>query len=740
MGTRLADIAKEVEEEIKDKNLKELIFKNDVVDAADVKGIDVLYRMLVFAFTFSLAKYKYDMREGNIHTTFPNAERVFESFSCIFNGEDVGLDLIIYILTEIQLDVLNHDRRSYFYGIFGNREDSIQIPMLRGVIKTWLHSAKFAEKDNAKLAQYFSGLYHSLDLLRNVEVIHDGDAYSFRYLPTDVVIPGFGLICTDEEKNLYYLNSYEVVENNLARLTYHSVDGGEVLRTVLPLKEFKENSYITNNETAPKSIFAKSLFSLDFKYIKNLSLSVSDTITKATKEKFYENYSRKHGEVFEQLGYRCFEDVNWDNVLTILMLEEGPSELLEFILDSDGFYFEKILHNLEIRYNKAGFADHIKTTYETMQHNQMELVRRYLDDKSSIVKNIIAINRTLMAKSIIDGLAELERSAKRSNTQFVESLPMRIHNIDKVIMSDESMESKVIKINKALEKTFRHIIPFYYGLIAYQECKEDIFSRIDMRGMNSADGEVDKQALLAKCEERFYEVAAAKSAEISRLAIGQLIELFIRFAASLVRIDGHKTVVSEKGKLLKGVIGRSYLCSVRTLRSIISMQEDGFDRDVSDGAKGNMASFINSIKHFKPGDATVNIVTFKRFLFHVKQLLYFLIYNEDYQREMVLGQQISYDPIYPYVVRYSERSENRDGYNINSFAVFYTEDTGEKEIKILSERAYMINEKYYCIPNVTTSNNRWWIEPFLISCRRYDSIVNSTDPSTRQEEKDEPSE
>ena len=116
--------------------------------------------------------------------------------------------------------------------------------------------------------------------------------------------------------------------------------------------------------------------------------------------------------------------------------------------------------------------------------------------------------------------------------------------------------------------------------------------------------------------------------------------------------------------------------------------------------------------------------TFNRFLLNVKKLFYFLMYNEDYQREMILGQQISYDPIYPYVVRYTERSENRDGYNINVFSVFFAEDSGEKEVKILSEREYIINEKYYCIPNVSTSNSRWWIEPFLISCRKYDAIIS----------------
>ena len=114
---------------------------------------------------------------------------------------------------------------------------------------------------------------------------------------------------------------------------------------------------------------------------------------------------------------------------------------------------------------------------------------------------------------------------------------------------------------------------------------------------------------------------------------------------------------------------------------------------------------------------------FNKFLLKAKELLYYFIYNEDYQREMILGQQISYDPIYPYVVRYTVKSENRDGYNINNFSVFVTDDNITSEVKILSEWDYDINEKYYCIPNIDSSNKRWWIEPFLISCKKYDELI-----------------
>ena len=150
----------------------------------------------------------------------------------------------------------------------------------------------------------------------------------------------------------------------------------------------------------------------------------------------------------------------------------------------------------------------------------------------------------------------------------------------------------------------------------------------------------------------------------------------------------------------------------------------------------SIVSYINDVKHSKKGGAVANVILFHQFLLRAKELLYFLTYNEDYMREMLLGQQISFDPVYPYVVQYEERSERRDCCDINSFSVYLTEDNGKREIKILSDREYVINEKYYCIPNVTTSNGRWWIEPFLINCREYDQIiVDALDGKVRDEDR-----
>ena len=58
------------------------------------------------------------------------------------------------------------------------------------------------------------------------------------------------------------------------------------------------------------------------------------------------------------------------------------------------------------------------------------------------------------------------------------------------------------------------------------------------------------------------------------------------------------------------------------------------------------------------------------------------------------------------------------------------------EVKILSELDYEINEKYYCIPNVETSNKRWWIDPFLISCKKFDELMYSDGKKEKKDNED----
>ena len=736
------EIAELMNEELTDDNLKELLFEMTTVRPSGIKGIGVIYKMLMFSFIFALAKYGSDKAEKKDLESTPNAKRAMETMDCLYNGEDMSLDIVIYVLTEMQLDVASADKRAYFDGIFSRDDDAIQIPVFRSVIKTWLSSADYAESNERVLAGYLYGLYKALPVLKDIELrikdrsIQDDQEitiYDFYYRPTRTLIPG-RLLFKDIEGEFYYLESFELAHGGKTKLTYSTLNAKHQHVCEVDRSEAFHNAAMDNVLSGPRSVFAKALYALDFKYIKNLALAVSDVITLETKRKINAHFSVKYNDIFE-LGYKQFNEINWDNVMTILMFEEGPSNMLEFILDSDGFCFEKILRNLAIRYNDKGFAKRARTFYTEEQAKEMEALRNHIEVNSSYVKNIIEINKILMAKAIVNELANLEKRQKVSNACFVESLPMRIKNLNETMNSEESIFGKVLAVNRTLEKTFRYVLPFYVGLIAFEKRKDELISEMQCKNLSDEEVNLEKIKIYANCEEAFKSSAAVKARELARLSLGSLIEEFRKFGSSFVRKVGHVTEITENGRYVKEAIGRPYFCSMDTFDSILKIDTSGMMGEYAKKSY-SIVSYINDVKHSKKGGAVANVILFHQFLLRAKELLYFLTYNEDYMREMLLGQQISFDPVYPYVVQYEERSERRDCCDINSFSVYLTEDNGKREIKILSDREYVINEKYYCIPNVTTSNGRWWIEPFLINCREYDQIiVDALDGKVRDEDR-----
>ncbi|MCL2755489.1 MAG: hypothetical protein FWE45_00335 [Firmicutes bacterium] len=725
--TSYNEFAKKINKEIKCPNLRELLFGMPDVEAEDLKGIGTINRMLTFGFMVAFTKWKNCIIDGNKIHLSPNSRRVFDAFKSVYNGENIELDLIIYTMTEMQLDEYGIGKQSYFSDIISGAEDTVQIPALRNLIKTWFQSVKRAEKNQEILLGKLVGLYNAFPFLKNSKVSFvKHEELPFELIEIELrqgkVLKPYMIMARNEFGN-FYLQSYSILQDNLSRLTYSTFDGVELYQEVILTKIFSREAAIRNQNQAPRNIMAKSLFSLSFKYIKNLSLALSDTVKRQTMQKLYEHFSQKYSDVFE-LGFKKPDELNWDNIITILIIEEGPSELLEFILDSDGFYFDMILDNLEKRYHEPGFTQMVKLDYEKTQAQELAVLKSYIDDNSSIIKNISNINKTLMAKGIINGLASLENNHRTSKALFVESLAVRIKNVDKIIMSNDTNRSKTLKINKVLEKTFRYVIPFYYGVIAYQQEKEDLFSEIETK--NFALDKVDKNTIFLKCEKKFFEAAESSIKLLNTKSLGELVSEFRTLCNSISTSKGRKVELSPNGRMLKSAIGRDYICAVECFNKVLEIKPDE-SMDLSDAKiPTDIVSFINNEKHDKGyGTVYANIVLFNKFLIKVKELLYFLIYNEDYQREMMLGQQISFDPIYPYVVCYRTKSENRDGYSVNSFIVFPSEESMSSEIKILSERDYEINEKYYCIPNQTTSNSRWWIEPFLISCRKYDQLVHS---------------
>ena len=79
------------------------------------------------------------------------------------------------------------------------------------------------------------------------------------------------------------------------------------------------------------------------------------------------------------------------------------------------------------------------------------------------------------------------------------------------------------------------------------------------------------------------------------------------------------------------------------------------------------------------------------------------------------------DGIYPYVGTYEYTHETRDGYRIAHFSISTPSRDENIDVEVLSEFRYLINSKYYCLPNKMCGSNeiKLWIEPTIIAYKNF---------------------
>jgi hypothetical protein len=118
---------------------------------------------------------------------------------------------------------------------------------------------------------------------------------------------------------------------------------------------------------------------------------------------------------------------------------------------------------------------------------------------------------------------------------------------------------------------------------------------------------------------------------------------------------------------------------------------------------------------------TISTANIRWWLEHAIELLQFLSTRITADKATHPG----YHAIAPMVASYNNHNDSKDGYDTATFALIFdaNELNGKKtEINMLSEFNYELRLRYYCLPNVVRSNQRWWIDPFVIKCSDFDAI------------------
>ena len=722
------EIAERLNKNVKDKKFKELLFGMEELEAEDLEGLGTIYKLLIFSFMFEFIKYKYNKIHDVKLVSTQNSKRVYDAFDKIYETEKVEISLINYVLKEILIDEYNRQRNSDFHNTFISTGKTELLNIYKA-IKVWQNSIKKSEKNKEVLAEYLNYVVNMFRGMNDI-ILKEDEAGNLLFYFKGVEYPSYGLIIK-ENHELYYLFDCENIDTSKVRLIYKKFGYDNAIYDIeMPSKDFNKQIQKRPSKNA-KNILIKNTFPKEYGYLNNLTLAIADIITDFTKEELFIKYRENYPYIFsmddsinvKEVDFEKANISNWDEVISMLILEISPTDFLMNILKGDGNYFRALTEGLATRYGNDEMVNTIQSNMKRYEKS-VRLMAESFDESLKNDMNIYnEIKQKCMIKSIMEGLSSTENISDFSyNCDFIGTLDMFKEHIEDLKKSKEKVTGKVLEINKLVEKTLRYVLCFYKGVVAYGEAKQNLLND----RTNDEDFDINKDYQI--CENAFFEAVDRAIKTCKSHSFGTLVGDIRNFSKELYENNNGRINVTEKGKILNSLIGRNNLFNLDVFEKIISFSGDEIIK--ADGKKDitDIILFMNIAKHDKPEYPSLTESGFRIFIKHVLMLLNFLMYNDESPEDD--KNYITRNPIYPYVVSYSLSVENRDGIKIPKFSVILNDRDGDSiEKKILSGVDYDITDKYYCLPNFSTSNEYWWIEPFLISASKFDRIMRDN-PTT----------
>lgn len=464
---------------------------------------------------------------------------------------------------------------------------------------------------------------------------------------------------------------------------------------------------------AYKKPIIEDFYSINYKYIRNLSLAIVDIIKPEDRNVIYNHYAgdKRYKILFEGdddnrydgegSGYsvNCngnlskqvdFDSLQWDVIIAILMVEEGAGKLLQAIFSKNISAFSNLLKNLELRFGRELFP-----AKEIMDKTSVEIVKEVekLHHRNSVGigkgvgfvydRERDSIRVEVQVRTIIANVTRAVNGNQIVNEKvgFPLSIRSRIQLLDSICSdTSEKPKQKIEKSRAIVNQTISTLIIFYRGLIKYMKQKTIFENESYFRVLT--DEEIEEYQSYAQS---VFNIEAKKQKK--------LIEK---------KEDGHKEIFGmlkdlcdeyvpggEGYQVLKHMLGRQQLmdCDYVTETLEECWQVDA-DHATNFDAYMVIRRIIEVFRYLQTGEKKDN---------------------------GIWDIELSLKAIFPFVATYQYAKQTGDGYHINNFSIISAQGQ-DVNIKVLSEFKYKLNEKYYCLPNKQRSADslKLWIEPVLI--------------------------
>lgn len=442
----------------------------------------------------------------------------------------------------------------------------------------------------------------------------------------------------------------------------------------------------------------EQLFNINYKYMKNLALAIADIIGK----KHNQQVGLRLKEVFESRYTHAFENYteeskNWDSIIIILLIEAGPTTVLReilYVLDDVGD--EELLRNVRRRF--GGMLTGVLAKVENgddLTEKAIELLgARYIKNAAS--EDLDKYNRELVAKAKTQLILSAIAKAEENDTIEFKGDCFHTDDIQQYIIMLEASRhdtasNKCELVNRTLGDTLKRLICFYNGIFKYGREKIKFDNATRKKVLSPAE----IKQFQTNAEQAFLSEVKRNAKKLKEVeSTVELIRIFVNLCDDCCRSEiSVAQMQSAESRQLYAVLGKNYIMNKLAFEKIVDINT------VSSINEDNVDWWINTsiaiLQFFSSGG--IGHASSPRF----------------------------YNAIAPMVASYNNHNDSKDGYDTATFALIFdaNEISGKgMEINMLSEFSYEISKRYYCLPNVVRSNNKWWIDPFVIKCTEFDTI------------------
>lgn len=756
------------ENDITDENIRKFIFGKDGYTEKAIRETNkypqYFNNIILLVFYFVYACYRCSMNNG--YVSFEdlkkhNSKRINKSLESAFVEYPVTLELVQFVLTDIQFE-LAQGEKSELKSMFSNLCDTDATdfsfnPYFKIIAEYNQGGASRFQHSKIELTQLFSDLIKNLSFLSEYKLEKYGpDEFCFitkKYMKKKLAgIPKSAnekydeldmahLLFLDEKKYLggvYRLFCIETEERIIdgekisgISLRYITPRGDRSLSFDLPQENSETASHleglypdevyqdIVGDELVlDKEINVKKnansinqVHTVNYKYIKNLALAISDAISSesSVREYIYNRFSKIYPYVFGKIpqGTEVSDfliNLDWDSVIIMLLIEASPTVLLEGIFRRSKGLFYSIGYNLHKRsYDADVFS--IFTKGEDVINVE---VRKIIDEKFVLGEaggfGKLKTEKTygkLFSKAatmfILAKLTDVQQKDSDDNLIYTGNLQNNI-GLLKNTATDTDCERKIKYSCIILGETLKHIMCFYAGLFEYGKIKKtfdlmNVTQTLSEKAIKDCQKKL-KKAFLSAASEQVDKLSAELTADPeSALAT---IDTFIAFAEKCDISNGGQ--MSESSKNLYAAVGKYEFLNIRRFKKIIQPLKT-FNGEMDETSAAIWVETVVSVlEYLKTGSLSDTPM------------------NSDL-----------FNAIYPFTAVFNRGKENTDGYKTVTFSlnIDVEEDSitdFSMDVNVLSEFVYDRSEVYYCLPHVIRSNYKWWIDPVLISFKEFDDI------------------